>query len=67
LLFLKPPFDLIDGLAVFGDHANELQFHYLPAMPHLTTEADAMTGSPVPQLQLLKFRGGAGTGGFLTF
>ncbi|MGV1004992.1 MAG: hypothetical protein ACOYEV_09555 [Candidatus Nanopelagicales bacterium] len=67
MLFLKPPFDLIDGVAVFSDHADERFFYYLPAMPHLTTEPDPNTGQPVPQLQLLKFRGGAGNGGLLTF
>lgn len=67
MLFLKPPFDLIDGIAVFADHADERQFYYLPAMPHLSTVPDPVTGLPVPQLQLLKFRGGAGNGGFLTF
>ena len=36
-------------------------------MPHLSTEPDPVTGAPVPRLQLLEFRGGAGNGGFLTF
>ncbi len=67
MLFLKPPFDLIEGVAVFADHADERVFHYLPAMPHLTVEADPITGVQNPQLLLLKFRGGAGNGGFLTF
>ncbi len=52
---------------MFADHANERQFYYLPAMPHLSTVPDAVTGIDVPQIQLLKFRGGAGNGGFLTF
>ena len=37
MLFLKPPFHLIEGVAVFADHANERQFYFLPAMPRLTT------------------------------
>jgi hypothetical protein len=69
MLYLKPPFHLIEGVAVFADHANERQFYYLPAMPHLTTLRDEATGLEEPQIQLLKFRDldGAGNGGFLTF
>lgn len=67
MLFLKPPFHIIEGVAVFADHANERQFYYLPAMPKLTTVRDPMMGIDIPQIQLLKFRGNAGTGGFLNF
>ena len=69
MLYLKPPFHLINGVAVFADHANERQFYYMPAMPHLTTVPEVINGQriEVPQLQLLKFRGEAGNGGFLTF
>lgn len=67
MLYLKPPFQLIEGTAVFPDHADDRFFHYLPAAPHLSTVPDLGTGVPVPQIQLLKFRGGAGNGGFLTF
>ncbi|MET1053549.1 MAG: hypothetical protein ABWX65_13010 [Mycetocola sp.] len=67
MLYLKPPFHIIEGTAVFPDHANETQFYFLPAMPHLTTLRDPVTGLDIPQLQLIKFRGEAGTGGFLTF
>lgn len=67
MLFLKPPFHIIEGVAVFADHANERQFYFMPAMPKLTTIRDPAVGVDIPQLQLLKFRGNAGTGGFLTF
>lgn len=69
MLYLKPPFHIIEGVAVFADHANERQFYFMPAMPHLTTLVEQVNGVPVevPQIQLLKFRGGAGNGGFLTF
>ncbi len=67
MLYLRPPFHIIEGTAVFPDHASENQFYFLPAMPHLTTAPDPATGLQVPQLQLIKFRGEAGTGGFLTF
>jgi hypothetical protein len=45
----------------------EGQYYYLPAMPRLSTIRDEVTGVDLPQLQLIKFRGGAGDGGFLTF
>jgi hypothetical protein len=67
MLYLKPPFHIIRGTAVFPDHANDRAFYYLPAEPHLSTVLDAATGARIPQIQLLKFRGGAGNGGFLTF
>jgi hypothetical protein len=67
MLYLKPPFNIIEGAAVFADHANEQQFYFMPAAPHLTTIFDPVAGAAVPQIQLLKFRGGAGNGGFLTF
>ena len=74
MLYLKPPFHIIEGTAVFGDHANERQFYFMPAMPHLTTVFDEAVGMNIPQIQLLKFRGGQGNGanngkggGFLTF
>jgi hypothetical protein len=67
MLYLKPPFHIIQGVAVFADHATERQFYFLPAMPHLSTMFDPIAGVGIPQIQLLKFRGGAGNGGFLTF
>lgn len=67
MLYLKPPFNIIEGVAVFGDHANERQFYFMPAMPKLTTIRDPAVGMDVPQIQLIKFRGDAGNGGFLTF
>lgn len=65
MLYLKPPFHIIEGSAVFADHANERQFYFMPAMPHLSMFSDG--GMDIPAIQLLKFRGGAGNGGFLTF
>jgi hypothetical protein len=71
MLFLQPPFHIIEGVAVFGDHANPRQFYFMPAMPRLTTIFDPAVGREIPQIQLLEFRGGGVdgdlTGGFLTF
>ena len=67
MLFLKPPFHIIEGVAIFADHANKRQFYFMPSMPKLTTVFDPVVNMEIPQIQLLKFRGNAGTGGFLTF
>ncbi|MBW2690118.1 MAG: hypothetical protein JRC99_09335, partial [Deltaproteobacteria bacterium] len=66
MLFLKPPYHIIEGVAVFADHANERQFYFMPSMPKLTSVFDPAVGLDIPQIQLLKYRGNAGTGGFLT-
>ncbi|MBY5974193.1 hypothetical protein KUV28_17685 [Ferrimonas balearica] len=67
MLFLKPPFHLINGVAVFSDHDSEEVFHVAPGVPRMTRRLDPVTGDMVPQFQLLKYRGSAGNGGFLTF
>jgi len=57
-----------DGITVFPDHADPMQYYYLPLMPHLTTVKDPAAGNAeVPQFSLIRFRGRAGTGGFLNF
>jgi hypothetical protein len=61
MLYLNPPYDIINGVSVFRDHAVPYQFYYLPAMPHLTV----INGEP--QFSLIKFTGEAGSGGFLNF
>ncbi|MGV0025424.1 hypothetical protein [Phormidesmis priestleyi] len=67
MLYLNPPFHIIEGVSLFSDHADPLQYYYLPMMPKLTTIADAVTGQKIPQIQLIKYRGKAGNGGFLNF
>ncbi len=67
MLYLNPPFHIINGVSLFPDHADPLQYYYLPLMPKLTQVRDALTSQRVPQLQLLKYRGAAGKGGFLNF
>lgn len=66
MLFLQPPFHIIEGVAVLRDNSPG-QYYFMPAMPRLSTVRDEATGVDLPQIQLLKFRGGAGAGGFLTF
>lgn len=67
MLYLEPPFHIIDGISVFGDHEDPLQFYYMPLYPHLTVKEDESTGMEIPQIQLIKYRGEAGSGGFLNF
>lgn len=67
MLYLNPPYHLIEGISVFADHADPQQFYFLPLMPHLTQVTPPDGGPPVPQIQLLKYRGTAGNGGFLNF
>ncbi|MEF2277377.1 hypothetical protein V3W47_03640 [Deinococcus sp. YIM 134068] len=66
MLYLKPPYHLINGVTVFRDHEDPLQFYFLPAAPRLTVLQDE-GGQRIPQFQLIKFRGQAGNGGFLNF
>jgi hypothetical protein len=65
MLSLEPPFLLIRGVTVFRDHADSLQWYYLPISPHFVEIDDG--GAAIPQFSLIKFRGTAGTGGFLNF
>jgi hypothetical protein len=67
MVYLEPPFHLIEGVTVFSDHIDPLQFYFLPMMPHLTTIEDAELKKQIPQIQLIKYRGQAGGGGFLNF
>lgn len=67
MLYLNPPFPIISGVALFPDHANALQWYYMPAAPRLSTIPDSATGQARPSLHLIKFRGEAGVGGFLDF
>lgn len=67
MLYLNPPYHIINGVSVFADHADPLQFYYLPMMPKLTMLKDPKSGKRIPQIQVIKFRGRAGGGGFLNF
>ncbi|HTB21490.1 MAG TPA: hypothetical protein VK914_02165 [bacterium] len=66
MLFLNPPYFVVNGVSVFPDDSDPLQFYYLPMMPQFTMVAGA-GGVSLPQLQLIEYTGAAGTGGFLNF
>lgn len=67
MLYLHPPYYIINGVSVFGDHEDPLQFYYLPLGPKLVEVDDPVIRRKVPQIQLVRYRGSAGTGGFLNF
>lgn len=68
MLYLDAPYFFINGISVFRDHADPLQYYYALAQPRLRTTKDAATGKDVPRMQLIKYRSlVAGKGGFLTF
>ncbi|MBC7985601.1 MAG: hypothetical protein H7X93_02880 [Sphingomonadaceae bacterium] len=55
-----------EGITVFPDHADPQQFYYMPLAPHLTMRPDG-AGAGHPQFSLIRFKGEAGTGGFVNF
>jgi hypothetical protein len=67
MLYLNPPYFIIDGVSLFCDHVDPLQFYYLPMAPHLSVSKDPVSGVDAPQLQLIEYTGAAGTGGFINF
>jgi hypothetical protein len=67
MLYLNPPFYIIDGVSIYPDHIDPLQFYYLPVAPKLTKIKDDATGQTIPQIEIIKYRGKAGNGGFLNF
>lgn len=64
MLYLNPPFPVIDGVSFLPDHLNPLVWYFQPVAPHLATVTGG-DGAPIPQLSLVEYRGQAGTGGFL--
>lgn len=67
MLYFMPPYHIINGVCLFRDHADLLQYYYLPVAPKLTRIQDPVTKQRIPQLQLIQYRGEAGKGGFLNF
>src|SRR5215831_4915395 len=60
MLLLDSRCAVLDGISVFPDHADKLQWYYLPTQPHLTV----VDGTPM--FQLVGFRG-TRKGGLLSF
>jgi hypothetical protein len=67
MIYLNPPYLILEGVSVFPDDSDHLQYYYLPMMPHLTMVTDPTTNVSSPQMQLIEYEGAAGTGGFLNF
>ncbi len=67
MLYLEPPYYFINGVTVFRDYADPLQYYYMPAQPRLRTVKSASGGPAAPRIQLIKYRSQRGGGGFLTF
>jgi hypothetical protein len=72
MLYLRPPFPVVNGVSFFPDHEDPLQFYWMPLAPHLTQTVDPAGGGMLPHIQVIKYKGGVGTdkeinGGFLNF
>ena len=67
MLYLNPPYYLIEGISLFPDHADPLQYYFMPIAPHLTMTIDAISKKRIPSIEVIKYRGRAGNGGFLSF
>ncbi|KUN52663.1 hypothetical protein AQJ46_50745 [Streptomyces canus] len=65
MLFEAPPYYLIDGVSIMRDHADPLQYYYLPLGPQFVTRNEG--GTEVPQFLLIKARSEAGNVGFADF
>ncbi|MFG3268702.1 hypothetical protein [Streptomyces bobili] len=67
MLSLAPPFLSVNGFSLFSDHADPLQWYYLPMGPSIAVRTEG--GTPVPVFSLLQFRGMQEdvTGGLLNF
>ncbi|SEG86478.1 hypothetical protein SAMN04489712_11993 [Thermomonospora echinospora] len=65
MLIEAPPYYLIDGVTIMRDHADPLQFYYLPLRPSLVTRPEG--GREVPRFSLLKWHFDERAGGFADF
>ncbi|RCG29806.1 hypothetical protein DQ384_19770 [Sphaerisporangium album] len=67
MLYLNPPYLIVKGVSVFPDHADPLQWYYLPLQPRVSVRTGE-DGREIPAFSLLWFRsGGDRTGGLLNF
>src|SRR5688572_23522544 len=65
MLYEAPPFYLINGVSIMRDHADPLQYYYMPLSPRFVTRRDGAVD--VPQLLLIKYRSAKRVGGFVDF
>jgi hypothetical protein len=67
MLYLNPPYLIVKGVSVFGDHADPLQWYYMPMQPRVSLRTGD-TGRQIPAFNLLWFKSGQDrTGGLLNF
>ena len=67
MLYLDPPFPVIDGVSFIRDSRSDLDWYYNPLAPDFVTHPDPATGLPVPAFDLIRFRGANASGGLLSF
>jgi hypothetical protein len=67
MLYLNPPYPVINGVTLLPDHLYADQWYMTPMAPKLTMVKDPTSSDLTPQIQLMKYRGMAGDGGFLNF
>lgn len=71
MLYLNPPYFVIDGVSLMPDHEDPLQFYFMPMSPHLSVLAEG--DLRIPRIQVIKFAGRPTpdaevvSGGFLDF
>lgn len=65
MLYEAPPFYMINGVSIMPDHADPLQFYYMPLAPSFVTRKDGAL--EVPQLLVIKYRSATRAGGFADF
>src|SRR4051812_589308 len=67
MLYLNPPFVAVNGLVAYPDHADPLQWYFLPEQPRLSVRKDEQ-GHDIPAFSLIRFKSAAGhNGGVLNF
>ncbi len=64
MLYLNPPFHLINGILLFRDHEDRMRWYYQSTVPLPVGTSDG-AGGVWPQVQLITFREVAGSAGFL--
>ena len=55
MLYLNPPYYLIDGVTLMPDHEDPQQFYFMPMSPHLSIMNEGEL--KIPKIQVIKFTG----------